>query len=281
MSSISKLKEDMDFYKSLGSLIGLLKMIAITQYHSLEKKNKTFATYLEAIESFFYWLDMQKVQHPFVSESKKTTAIIAITSDAGLLGGYNAMIMNEALTQVQQQDSKLIIIGKRGRLYVEKHKMVFAVFPGISQEKRLEQALQLRDYIVDNVLQGKLGPVKLVFSRPLSFTMQRVEVVQVLPFVPDIKKSPANLELNEIILESKFDNLVEYLLYLWLGQKIFEIFGLSNLAEQAARFMHLEFCTQRIKELDKKLKLKYFRAKHEIVDQNMRELFASRMTHEN
>ena len=30
------------------------------------------------------------------------------------------------------------------------------------------------------------------------------------------------------------------------------------------------------KEIDKKLQLKYFRARHEVIDQQMRELFAAR-----
>ncbi|MBN3039091.1 MAG: F0F1 ATP synthase subunit gamma, partial [Candidatus Omnitrophica bacterium] len=69
---------------------------------------------------------------------------------------------------------------------------------------------------------------------------------------------------------------IEYLIYLLLGQKLYEIFGWSRLAELAARFVHLEESTQKLKELNEKLKLEYFRIRHELVDRNMRELFAAR-----
>jgi len=279
MIPIAQLKGDMEFYKSLGGLIEVLKLIAAAQYQSLEKKIKTYAVYLDALSQVFHWLDMQKVHHPFVSQTNKTTGVIAVTTDAGLMGGLNALVMNKALEQVQESDSKLIIIGKRGQLYVEKRKMIFANFPGISDEERLNQALKLRDYITDSVLKGKLGKIIIVFPRALSFTTQKIEVMQVLPFVPQVKQQLTNLELADIILESDFSNIVEYAIYLWLGQKIFEIFGMARLAEQAARFMHLENCTQRIKDLDQKLRFQYFRARHEIIDQNMRELFAARMIH--
>lgn len=271
------MRKDLDFYKSLSSLIEVLKLIAAAQYQNLEKKIIYYTVYLQSLEDFFSLVDIQKAHHAFISQTNKPKGVIALTTDAGLLGGLNALVMNKALGYSAQEDSKLIIIGKRGQLYVEKRKMVFANFPGVKTEHRFKQALKLRDYLVENVRSGRLGEVKIVFPRALSFTMQRIETLQLLPFIPDTQKRPLNLAWSDVILESKFNNLVEYLIYLWLGQKIFEIFGMSQLAEQAARFMHLENCTQRIKDLDRKLKFQYFRARHEIVDQNMRELYAARM----
>ena len=280
MIPIAQLKNDMEFYKSLGSLIEVLKLIAAAQYQSLEKKIKTYAVYLEALSDVFHWLDVQRVHHPFISQTDKPTGIVVVTTDAGLLGGLNALVMNKALSLLEKGGGKMIIIGKRGQLYVETRKVIFANFPGVVDEQRLEQALKLRDYIVESVLSGRLGKVIIVFPRALSFTVQRIETIQVLPFIPETKKRMTNVQMSEIIMESHFGDIVEYMIYLWLGQKIFEIFGMSRLAEQAARFMHLENCTQRIKELDKKLRFQYFRARHEVIDQNMRELFAARLLHE-
>ena len=277
MIPIAQLKGDMEFYKSLGSLIEVLKLVAAAQYQILEKKIKTYGLYLDALSQVFKWLDMQQVRHPFVSLNNNPEAIIAITTDAGLLGGLNSLVMNKALEQTAKDGSRMVIIGKRGQLYVRKREMVYANFPGVDDDKRLQQALKLRDYIIENVLNAKFGKVTIVFPRALSFTSQSIEVLQVFPFVTEDRQTMNNLQLSDIILESKFGDIVEYMIHLWLGQKIFEIFGMARLAEQAARFMHLEKCTDRIQDLDKKLRFQYFRAKHEIIDQNMRELFAARL----
>jgi len=53
----------------------------------------------------------------------------------------------------------------------------------------------------------------------------------------------------------------------------------AKLAELAARFMHLEESSHRLEEVDKKLKLKYFRTRHELTDMSMREIFSARMIH--
>ena len=278
MIPIVQIKNDMEFYKSLGSLIGVLKLIAASNYQSLERKLKEYTSYLDAIGDIFSGIDLQKADHPFLKKSGKAKAIVAITTDAGLLGGLNALVMNKALEQFRGDDSKLIIVGKRGRLYVEKHKLVFADFPGVNSEQRLEQALKLRDYIVNNFLKGNIGELVIVFPRALSFAIQRIEVLNLLPFVPgNIAGKASRTDMSEVILESSLGDISEYLIYLWLGQKLFEIFGLAQVAEQSARFMHLENCTQRIQDENKKLKFQYFRTRHEIIDQNMRELFSARL----
>ncbi|MCK4993807.1 MAG: F0F1 ATP synthase subunit gamma [Candidatus Omnitrophica bacterium] len=281
MIPIVQLKNDMGFYKSLGSLIEVLKLIAAAQYQALERKIKGYTTYLDSIGDIFAGLDLQNINHPFLKKNEKPKAIVAITTDAGLLGGLNSLVMNKALEQFRGEDSKLIIVGKRGRLYVEKNKMGYADFPGINNEQRLEQALKLRDYIVSNVLKGNIGELVVVFPRALSFAVQRIEVLNLLPFIPEERqRTGPRMDISEVILESSLGDISEYLVYLWLGQKLFEIFGLAQVAEQSARFMHLENCTQRIQDENKKLKFQYFRTRHEIIDQNMRELFSARLINE-
>jgi len=58
---------------------------------------------------------------------------------------------------------------------------------------------------------------------------------------------------------------------------VHEIFGLSRLAEFAARFVHLEESSQKLKDMDGKLQQEYFRVRHELIDRNMRELFSARL----
>ncbi len=61
-----------------------------------------------------------------------------------------------------------------------------------------------------------------------------------------------------------------------MGQRLYEIFGMARVCEQAARYMHLEESCNKIADLNKKLLLQYFRRRHEVIDANMRELFSAR-----
>ena len=90
-------------------------------------------------------------------------------------------------------------------------------------------------------------------------------------------EATSEFDSTNVILESSFGSMVEYLAFLLIGRKLGDIFGLSRLAEVGARYVHLEGSGQRLEEMTKKLKLKYFRLRHEVIDQSMRELFSARM----
>jgi ATP synthase F1 gamma subunit len=280
MKILPVLKRDMEFNKGLSSLIETLKTIAVSQYKSLEKRISSFEDLLKTIESFFEFIDIKGTVHPFLNPKDKPQAVIAVTSDTGFLGALNLDVINLSMKELEQIPGKLIVIGERGKLYATEVGVPFVAFGGIGDEVRYEQAIQLRDYVVSEVMGGSFGYLKVVYPRPVSFTVQTVETVPFLPFSPLPAKvtieASKEKEAYDVLLESRLPDIVEYLVSVWMGQKLYEIFGLSRLAEFSARYVHLEESTQKLKEIEKKTQREYFRVKHELIDRNMRELFAAR-----
>lgn len=276
MRPLSTIKKDLEFNHGLSSLIEALKTIAVTQFRALERRIKSFEKLVLSIESFFELVDTAKIRHPFLLAGDKPQAVVAVTSDSGLLGGLNTQVINTALAQ---RSGRLIIIGGRGKAYLSQSKIPCAFFSGIRDDDRHSQAMQLRDYLLAGVLDGSFGGVKVVYPRPVSFTVQRVETVSLLPYIAPPGAGPAKGGIPAAILESEPGDIIEYLIRIWAGQKIYEIFGLSRLAEFAARFLHLEGSSQKLKEMDDKERLQYFRVRHELIDRDMRELFSARALH--
>jgi ATP synthase F1 gamma subunit len=278
MKTLVSIKKDLEFNTGLSSLIEVLKTIAVSQYRALEKKIKSYERLIAGIESFFNFIDIKSIDHPLVNPKEKRQIVIAVTSDSGLMGGLNMQVVNYALAELEQISGKLVVIGERGKVYAREMGVPFVAFSGIKEEERYAQAMQLRDYIIRRVSEESIGYLKVVYPRPVSFTVQRVETVSFLPFAPSTGEGAFKEGVSpEIILESDLGDLLAYLLYLWMGQKLFEIFGLSRLAEFAARFVHLEESAEKLKDMDKKLRLQYFRVRHELIDRNMRELFSARL----
>ena len=278
MKNISSLKTDLEFNKSLSFLIKTLKTIAVAQFRTLERKTSVFENLLLVSESFFEFINIKDIDHPFLQTGNKPQIVAAITSDKGLLGGQNMQIISAAIRELEKAPGKLIIIGERGKMYVRGRGISTVCFPGISDDEKYIQALQVRDHISKEVLSGLCGSVKVIYPRPVSFTVQRIETVTFLPFLPKISQTGNNTIAN-VIMESSSMDIVEYLVYLWMGQKLYEIFGLSRLAEFAARFIHLERSEQKLEDIQRKLRLQYFRVRHEMIDCTMRELFAGRLRH--
>lgn len=274
MRTLSNIKKDIEFNQGHASLIEALKNIAVAQFKIHEQKLKIFEKIVLAVEDFFALINTANVNHPFLRAQKGSLAVVAVTSDSGLLGGLNLKVINQALAELEGKSGKLIVIGACGKNYLKETRLSFVSFAGVNDEQRYAQAMQLRDYCLDKVIGGTFSSLKIVYPHPVSFTVQRVQTVSILPFSPPKK---AALSGEDLILESSLANIAQYLISVWTGQKFFDIFGLSRLSEFAARFVHLEESSQKLKDVEKDLKLQYFRVRHEVIDRNMRELFSARL----
>lgn len=279
MRNVFQIKGDMVFYEQFSILMETSKMVALAEYRALEKKITTFERFASIINDFFGLIKSRNIDHPFVRSDGKPQGIIIVTSSGGLSGGLDTRIATGALHQRQDEDNALIIVGRKGCNYARERQLEYKEFPGIMDDERLSQAAAVRDYVTGEVLAGRIGAVRVVYAHPVSLVVQRVDTVNLLPcseLIGGSQQGKTDGPAVDMIMESSPEGVIEYLAYHWIGQKLFEIFGLSRLAEVAARFMHAEDSAEKISEMSEQLKKEYLRVKHEIVDQQMRELFAAR-----
>ena len=273
MKALPNIKKDLEFTRELSILVDVLKNIAVSQFHSLEQKLRPFEGMIKAVDGFFELICNSGISHPLLRPGTGPQILVAVTSDAGLLGGINMQIIGASRAELDANPGKLVVIGGKGKTYARDMGLSFAGFPGIDENNRYSQAMQVRDYLMQKMWEEGASQLKIIYPFPVSITVQRVEMVTVLPY---IAKETATYT-PDVIMESSPGKVVEYLAHILLGNRLYDIFGWSRLAEFAARFVHLEDSLQKLKEMDNKLQLQYFRGKHEMIDRNMRELFSARM----
>lgn len=288
---LNELRKELKFNNELTNLIETLKNIAAAQYHVMEKEKERFDVFMDAFAEFFRVIDLVEVQDPLVKVMSDKLGIVIVTSDSGFMGGLNRGVIGAAMdTQGTLRDEQvsLVVIGDKGATTVADQGRDFKFFPGIGQETIYEQAVEIKDYIVKEVLEGRMGKVALVHPRPISFTAQTVDVVHILPCGALFDQSAASEvatrtegrgflpTARRVIVESSYSDIVEYLAGVWVTSKLYEIFEDSKLAEYSARAMHLEGSFHKLEKGNKKLKHMFNKAAHELIDKGMRESFAAR-----
>lgn len=279
MASLVRLKQEIQFNARLGGLLDALKSIAAQQFQALERHVTSNALFFEAIQTIAGTFALEQFSHPF-TQSEGPAGVIAVTSDTGLLGGLNQQVIVTAMQEYRRAPGELMVIGERGVAYVRETGLSCRAFPGVAEADRQQLASEVRDYVLNRVLASRLGALTIVYPRALSFTAQRIELVRALPCTEWLRSGtmPRGVRSGSgpLLLESSATEILEYVVWLWLGEKLFEVFGMSRLAELAARSIHLEGSSQELQRRGQKLWLRYFRERHEVIDRNMRELFAGR-----
>jgi ATP synthase F1 gamma subunit len=288
---LSELRKELTFNTELVQLIETLKNIAAAQYHVMEKEKERFDRFMDAFSEFFRVVDLVEVDDPLVRVVTDVLGIVVITSDSGFMGGLNQGVIRRAQAEADRHgEDKVayVVVGDKGCGTFEDNEVDFAGFGGINQETIYEQAMAVKDHIVKEVLERRMGKVIIVYPRPLSFSAQTIETINLLPCA-ELFDEEAESEVTQhighrkfvadarkIIVESSLSDMLEYLSGVWVTSKLFEVFEDSKLAEFSARAMHLEGSGQTLEKERAKLEHKCFKAAHELIDKGMRESFAAR-----
>ncbi len=277
MQSVQKIKEEMHLNVYMAELMEILKGIAVSEYWALLKKQGRFKRFMDAFNGFFNILDFSSVDHPFARNAGKL-AILMITSNEGFMGGLNARVLETALAHPEADGAALIMVGEQGAARLEALKRPFKGFEGIVLDRSYDAARALRDYIVKEVQEGAFQRLVIYYPRSISFMVQRVEELRVLPCTELFKKKgKAAEEVDGLILESSLPQMIQYLVETWIVQKLYEIFEESKLAEFSARTVHLEESFQLLQERGKGIRFQYLRSWHESIDKGMRDIFSAQI----
>ena len=283
---LTELRKELQFNRDLLNLIETLKNVAAAQYHQMEKQKARFDQFMEAFSGFFRVVNLVDVANPLVKVVSDTLGIIIITSDSGFMGGLNQGVMRAALNaqgDMSNDKVSLAVIGDKGGGTFSDMGRKFKFFSGIQQETIYEQAVAVKDYIVKEVLTGRMGKVVLSYPRALSFSSQDINVINILPcaelfdmkaeseVTSHAKDKNILAEAQKVIVESSFSSMVEYLAGVWVTSKLYEVFEDSKMAEFSARAMHLEGSVQKVEKVFKKVQHQVFKAVHELIDKQMRE----------
>lgn len=272
-----EIKEDIIFNSEFMGLLEVMKNIAISQFRSLHKKKNRFIRFARLLNGFFQITDIRNTPHRLMSPKTGKAAIISITSDEGFMGDLNFQVVDAAL-RAEGEPAELIVIGESGARYLRDMGKAFTVFDSaVNAEARYAIAAVLKNYIMQGALEERFGRVSVYYPDPVSFMIQNVEAVELLPlpafFLPE--GQPGHDQ--PVIMESPAEGIIEYLAGEFIEQKLVELLEDSKLSEFAARSAHLERSGQELIEKQKRLKSQYFRAYHEVIDKNTRELFSSQI----
>ena len=280
MPTVTDIKEELEFNNELMDLLEVMKNIAIFHFHALQEKKRRFARFTEELKHFLRMFDLNAFDHPFVKPRVSEPCTVMITSDEGFMGGLNMDVINTALAEIPEARGELVIVGERGARYLTDMGRKFTAFRGAAgAEGRYKLALELKDHILKAVRDGRLGAVSVFYPKPVSFLVQKVEVMRLLPIPPSSSDRPQSLlpGRKDIIIESPLEGILDFLAEKEILENMVDILEDSKLSEFASRAIHLEKSNRTLTDKQKELRFKYLRAYHGVIDKNIRELFAAQV----
>jgi len=275
MIPVGKLKSNLQFNKNLGDLIEVMKLAATLQFNQFRLKQEPSEDFIRFLEEIFGVLVSSGVKNDLLRPKESLPSLLLlISSDEGFLGELNFLLVNKLLSGRRQQDF-IACAGQQGANYLKEIGINFSFFDSPGEKIEIQSLAKIRDYLLSQYFDHKVGRINVVYSRFTNITLQQAELETLLPL--SITAGAAARGLAHLLIEPDSQEVIKGWIKCWLDFRLYQIFWSSKLAEFAARVMHLEGSVQELGKINSHLRMEYFKYLHGLSDKSVRELTAARL----
>ena len=219
------------------------------------------------------------IDHPYLTagDSKKK-AVVVITSNRGLAGGYNSNIVKLITgSDFDKEDRDIYAVGGKGAETLERRGYHIAdLQTEMMEAPTYPDAASLCNRVLDAFTSGEVGEIYLAYTHFKNTVSQEAKLIKLLPveIEPDSEEYQAsdsnilmNYEPNE---EEALDMIIpKYVTSLFYGALVEAV-----ASENGARMQAMDSATSNAEEMISDLSLKYNRARQGSITQELTEIIA-------
>lgn len=279
MGKANRVKKDLAESIEMVTLVQTLKDIADNKYFTLSNQKSRFRRFADTFVEFFRMISQTNVEHPLVSNKNPATVIIAMTMEGSFLGPFNGKIIRLAIDEKEKYpEMKFIAVGEKAIEPLSAFTPDLKSYINFETQGLYETALSIKNYLIDEMMNDRLGRVIICHSWPISFEIQKTRAFKLLPCDELLTQQVELVDIVEtVIQESDPVEVIGYLSNLWITTRIYEVLVDTIIAGAAAQSQFLEDSVDRMKKLKQKTLMAYRKARKSDIDKSLRETFSARM----
>ncbi len=203
--------------------------------------------------------------------------IIAISSNRGLCGGFNANIFKKVQKLITDK-TDFFCIGKKGaEAFSRVSKSIIKKETEILDQPSVKSCREVSETIIKDFTNGKWSKVLVVYNKFKNAATQTVELEQILPIVldePSDSQEAVNSNLKDYIFEPDKKEIINSLIPEKIHTQLFEAILNSIAAEHGARMTAMHKATDNAQDLKDGLTLSYNRQRQAAITNEILEIVA-------
>lgn len=269
MATLRDIKRRIVGVKSTQQITKAMKMVAAARLRRAQDNiinARPYSRKIEEVLNHLFGIEKSLDNPLFTQREVNRVAVVVLTSDRGLCGGFNMNIIRaaEELIRTELHDLNsagnvmIYCLGKKGNDHFKKKNYnVVGSYPGIFSKLKFEFASALVNELKGKFLAGELDKVIVVYNEFVSVVQQHVRFVQLLPFKPAQNELMDSSYSFDYIYEPNKVNIINSLVPKYLNSQMWKMLLESYAAELGARMTAMDMATENAKELIRSLQLTY------------------------
>ncbi|MBO5450784.1 MAG: ATP synthase F1 subunit gamma [Lachnospiraceae bacterium] len=278
MASMRSIKRRKGSIQSTQQITKAMKLVSTVKLQRAKGRAEKSKSYFECMYATVKSVLAKSgnIEHPYLkSGSSKKKAVIVITSNRGLAGGYNSNVI-KLITKgdFHKEDVVVYAIGSKGRDYLSRHGyQIGGDYSDVIEEPIYADAMRISDDLLIAFAEGEIGEIYLAYTAFKNTVSHIPTLLKLLPVdtdgIEDVDgdKALMNFEQDE---EEALNMLIpKYITSLIYGGMVEAV-----ASENGARMQAMDSATSNAEEMIEKLSLQYNRARQGSITQELTEIIA-------
>jgi len=290
MATVQDIKRRVNSVKNTSKITKAMELVAAAKLRKAEARIAALRPYADRMRELMIGTARATPSRGFPlleeRENVSSVAILSLTGDRGLAGGFNAQIIRRSLAlerevRAEGADVRWLVVGKKGRSTLRFRRYdVASAWVDLTDRPTYADAAAVANAVAALYTEREVDRVVMVYNRYLTALTQRVEVEEVLPIPRKALEDDEDRSAYEIALEGDFiyepepDVILGRLLPTYLETSIYRALLESAASEHGARMTAMRNASSNADDLIDRLTLDMNRARQAAITQELLEVVA-------
>ena len=276
MASMRDIKRRKSSIQSTGQITKAMKLVATVKLQKARGKAEQTKPYSDCMYRTVQSIleRTRTVKHPYLQggESKKK-AVIVMTSNRGLAGGYNSNVVKLITRgELANEDLQIYAVGKKGRDALARAGYEIRLDASeVSEEPTYADASALSRQVLSDFAKGEVGEIWLAYTFFKNTVVHEPRLIKLLPVECDSAGDGNDIPMN---FEAEEEQILDMLIPTYVTSLIYAGLLESAASENGARMQAMDAATGNAEEMIEDLTLLYNRARQGSITQELTEIIA-------
>ena len=277
MASMRDIKRHRSSVASTQQITKAMKLVATVKLQKTKARAERSKPYFEKMYDTVTSMLAKSgtITHPYLKpQDSSRKAVILITSNRGLAGGYNSNVIKAVTgSDLKEEDLVLYTVGNKGRDYFQRRNYhIEKEYNEVIENPTFSDAKAICDEVLRKYADGEIGEIYVAYTYFKNTVVHEPKLLKLLPVEvseADVEAARTNALMNyEPTEEEALDIIIpKYITSILYGALVEAV-----ASENGARMQAMDAATSNAEEMIDKLSLQYNRARQASITQEITEI---------
>lgn len=282
MDSMKDIKRRKESIQSTGQITKAMKLVSTVKLQKARGKAESARPYFDAMYNTVSTMLARSgnIEHRYLKAGETgKKAVIVITANRGLAGGYNSNITKLVTSSgITPGEAAVYAVGTKGRDFLSrKGYEIAADFSEVINEPMFSDAMEIGRTVLEAFEQGRVSEIYLAYTSFKNTVVHVPKFVKLLPMShEDIAGGQEDSEERRTMVsyEPEEEEALDIIIPKYINSLIYGALMEAVASENGARMTAMDNATSNAEEIISDLSLMYNRARQGSITQELTEIIA-------